>query len=216
MTWKERISRILALGMYDWMCDTNCSYRTYELEHDLMEIAYDAGIEAEGLKCATASCQIDYFRACVWDKKWLSHIKERPIFYIAGSGLSCEDLDGHSFAVGTKIEDVDTIKENDFIVLKTDQNYYDECTCYDYIVRQAVMPIEVEQTVDEIIKAAKRMDDQCMIYLKKYENGLRKQFDKSKTLYPDKRLILVRWFKDGLLRWEFHPIENVKYKIRKI
>ena len=216
MGWKERISRILALGMYDWMCDTDCSWRNYEIERDLLEIAYDAGIESDGLKCACASDPTYYFRCCVLYKKWLTHIKKRPIFYISGQGLSCEDLDGNSFAVASEIDNIENLKENDFIVLQTDRNYYSECVAYDYIARQFVMPIKMHYTIDVIIRMMKKMEDQCHVHLEKYQKKLKEQFNKSKTLYPNQELVLVRWFRDGRLRWEFHPLENIKYKINKI
>ena len=62
----------------------------------------------------------------------------------------------------------------------------------------------------------KQMDSQAEIWLKSYRNCLHEKYLKAKRHYNTGRLVLSTTYKNGTLRYSFHRIDFVKYKVEAI
>lgn len=136
-------------------------------------------------------------------------------FVVCGNSMSPKGIDDGDNLIGNKFDlQVDEFHEGDFLILKVDPNYYEgETPNYSHKLRCAILRVPKDWTEKRIVEELKTMDSQPEIWLKSYRKCLHDKLEKARKHYSDRDLILSCTFKNGDLRYSFHDINYIEYKV---
>jgi len=142
----------------------------------------------------------------------------RRQFAVCGNSMSPLGIDdGDNILANDFNTNTGDIREGDFLIVKVDPTYYKgERPNYEYKLRCAIMIVEESWTEEMIVNRLKQMDSQAEIWLKSYRNCLHEKYLKAKKHYNTGRLVLSTTYKNGTLRYSFHRMDFVKYKVEAI
>lgn len=142
----------------------------------------------------------------------------RRQFAVCGNSMSPLGIDdGDNILANDFNTNTGDIREGDFLIVKVDPTYYEgERPNYEYKLRCAIMIVEESWTEEMIVNRLKQMDSQAEIWLKSYRNCLHEKYLKAKKHYNTGRLVLSTTYKNGTLRYSFHRMDFVKYKVEAI
>lgn len=135
-------------------------------------------------------------------------------FVIDGYSMSAQGIDdGDNLLASPFNFRHGIVTEGDFLIVKVDPTYYfNEKPLYEYKLRRAIMVIEDSDTEDTIIEKLKEMDTQPHIWIGYFQKCLRRKYQKARKHYAYAKLVLSTTYKNGILQYSFHKLENVRYK----
>ena len=133
---------------------------------------------------------------------------------IDGYSMSAQGIDDGDNLLAVPFDyKCDEINEGDFLIVKVDPTYYEkEPPLYDLKLRRAIMVVDDNDTEDTIIAKLQDMDSQPHIWMGRFQKCLRRKFAKARKHYPHDRLVLSTTYKNGVLQYSFHKLENIQFK----
>lgn len=142
--------------------------------------------------------------------EYASRLKDLKAFKICGSSMSpCGISNGDIVYV----EDApDELRCNDFLVIAVDAKVYPKPIKYKHKLRRFLMDVTKEESLEEIIAKLKTFHRD--ILLPEYQQRLKRKFEKTKGFYPNEDLCLSITFRNGSLRYSFHPRRLVEYRVK--
>ena len=142
--------------------------------------------------------------------EYSAQLKDLEAYKICGSFMSpCGISNGDVIYVEKVPAELHT---NDFIVVEVDPKVYVQPIRYKHKLRRYLMDVSKEETLDEVIERLKTFHKD--ILSPEYQQRLQKKFAKTKGFYPDEDLCLSITFRNGSLRYSFHPRRLVEYRVK--
>lgn len=142
--------------------------------------------------------------------EYATQLKDLEAYKICGSSMSpCGISNGDVIYVEDAPSD---LRRNDFLVIAVDEKAYTQPIRYKHKLRRYLMDVSKDETLVEIIERLKTFHKD--ILLPEYQQRLRKKFEKTKGYYPDDDLCLSVTFRNGSLRYSFHPRRLVEYRVK--
>lgn len=142
--------------------------------------------------------------------EYASRLKDLKAFKICGSSMSpCGISNGDIIYVEDAPEE---LRRNDFLVIAVDAKVYPKPIKYKHKLRRFLMNVPKEESLEEIIAKLKAFHKD--ILLPEYQQRLKRKFDKTKGFYPNEDLCLSITFRNGSLRYSFHPRGLVEYRVK--
>lgn len=142
--------------------------------------------------------------------EYAAQLKDLDAYKICGSSMSpCGISNGDVIYVENAPAE---LRRNDFLVIAVDAKVYSEPIKYKHKLRRYLMAVPKGNTLEEIIEQLKTFHKD--ILLPEYQQRLRKKFVKTKGFYPDEDLCLSITFRNGSLRYSFHPRRLVEYRVK--
>ena len=168
--------------------------------------------------CVAAGDPVSESKNCGGHIKLVEHDEASNgdrLFVICGNSMSPKGIDDGDNLFGRKFNlGVDTIYEGDFLILKVDPDYYNGKTPnYDHKLRCAIMTVPKDWAEKRIIDEMKKMDSQPEIWLSSYQKCLHEKLEKARNHYKNKDLILSCTYKNGNLRYSFHDLDYIEYRV---
>lgn len=113
------------------------------------------------------------------------------------------------------VEDIESgLNRDDIIVVKVDPTVYDRPIQFNHKMRRYLMDVSKEEGLENVKNRLSEFHKEILD--PEFQQRLKKKFDKTKGFYPDKDLCLSITFRNGDLRYSFHPRDLVEYKVRYI
>jgi len=99
-----------------------------------------------------------------------------------------------------------------FVVIKVDSGYYSfkkKTLSFQKKLRKTLMKVSSDMDIETIVLELKKIDDS--ILLLENEKCLRKKFEEIKSYYKKEELMLSQTYREGVLRYSFHPTSLIEY-----
>lgn len=142
--------------------------------------------------------------------EYSAQLKDLEAYKICGSSMSpCGISNGDVIYVEKAPSELRT---NDFIVVEVDSQVYQEPVRFKHKLRRYLMDVSKNATFEEVIERLKTFHK--YILSPEYRERLRKKYDKVKGFYPDDDLCLSITFRNGSLRYSFHPRRLVEFRVK--
>ena len=106
------------------------------------------------------------------------------------------------------------LNRNDIVIVKVDPEVYDRPVMFNHKMRRYLMNVAKDESLDSVQERLRVFHKE--ILEPEFQKRLKKKFEKTKGFYPDKDLCLSITFRNGDLRYSFHPRDLVEYKVRFI
>ena len=133
-------------------------------------------------------------------------------FMVRGSSMSPFGI-AHGDVV--YVEDIESgLKRDDIIVVKVDPAVYDQPIRFNHKMRRFLMDVPKDESLESVKNRLSEFHKEILV--PEFQQRLKKKFDKTKGFYPDKDLCLSITFRNGDLRYSFHPRDLVEYKVKFI
>jgi len=147
------------------------------------------------------------------------NVMNYTVFEVVGSSMSPEGISEGDRLLCEPIKENSVIDPSTFIIIKTDENYYswkNRELKFEYKLRYSLTELPISQTIDELIEDLKNKTNS--ILLSENQKILREKFKDAHEFYDNeenkdtKELMLSITYREGALRYSFHPTSLVKYK----
>ena len=136
---------------------------------------------------------------------------EELTYGVAGISMVPKGILNGDVLLLKKYEAGHTAECNDFIVIKVDEGYYkahnNQSAVYDTKLRMALMVVSQDMTADDIINELKPWHDAILI--DSYQKHLREKYKASRDYYKQRELVLSITYRDGFMRYSFHPVDLI-------
>ncbi|MBQ0075475.1 MAG: hypothetical protein KBT34_14945 [Prevotella sp.] len=108
------------------------------------------------------------------------------------------------------------LQPNDFILVKVNpDDYPDEDVYFKHKLRRFLLNTDARNTVDQIVEELRPIQPEAV--LPSYQQKLSTKLQKSLKRYPEAtKFSLSFTFKDGELRYSFHPCEHLEGKVEYV
>lgn len=106
------------------------------------------------------------------------------------------------------------LNRDDIVVVKVDPAVYDRPIQFNHKMRRYLMDVPKDESLESVQDRLAEFHKDILV--PEFQQRLKKKFDKTKGYYPDKDLCLSITFRNGDLRYSFHPRELVEYKVKFI
>lgn len=142
--------------------------------------------------------------------EYTAQLKGLEAYKICGSSMSpCNISNGDVIYV----EDAPAkLHTNDFIVVEVDSNVYPHPVKYKHKLRRYLMDVSKDDALEDVINQLKTFHKDILD--PEYQQRLEKKFDKTKGFYPEEDLCLSITFRNGSLRYSFHPRRLVEFRVK--
>lgn len=140
------------------------------------------------------------------DKRKLQGLRR---FKVCGSSMSPCGIDNGDLIYVDNPEGA--LRCNDFIVVKVDDQVYETPVLFAHKLRRYLMDVTHNESFDDVVRRLKEFHKDIME--PEFQQRLRKKFNKTKSFYPYDDLCLSITFRNGDLRYSFHPKRLVEYKV---
>lgn len=138
-------------------------------------------------------------------------------FDVVGSSMSPEGISDGDRLLCEPIKENSEIAPSTFIIIKTDEDYYrwkNRELKFEYKLRCSLTGLPISQTIDELIEDLENKTNS--ILLPENQKILRAKFKDAHEFYDNEKgtrsLMLSITYREGALRYSFHPTSLVKYK----
>lgn len=137
---------------------------------------------------------------------------EFETWVVDGYSMSPEDINNGDVLLCKPV--YDTERENlgygKYIVINVDPQYYafkKKDLCFQKKLRKALMKVAPDTDIETLIDKLKQIDDSVL--LSDNEKCLREKYKDIKSFYKEEELMLSLTYRDGALRYSFHPISLI-------
>ena len=111
----------------------------------------------------------------------------------------------------------DDIAKGTYLVIEVDKDYYrkfkHEEAIFKMKLRRSLLKVGPDKSLDQIISELKDKDHE-EIFLPRNQEILAEKFSLAKKAYPDDELMLSTTYKNGSLRYSFHPVRLIRYIVK--
>mgnify|MGYP001106880380 CR=1 FL=1 len=133
-------------------------------------------------------------------------------YIVDGYSMSPEDIDNGDILLCKPLSDFTTedITSNHYVIINVDKEYYkakNKSLKFKTKLRKTKMIVPAGMAFDDLVVSLKDIDDS--ILLSENQKRLKKKFNETKSFYKDRELILSITYRDGSLRYSFHPKELI-------
>lgn len=204
MTWKERLSRIIALGMYDRMT-------TPKLPSNVAHYVA-AGNPGKTFSEYPVSLQIpDTF---IMGKRECRR-QDYTLYTVSGNSMLPEGICNGFELLTLPVTEVD-VRLGDFIVIEVDRTYFQvrhrgRKSHFMHKLRRALCSVDDGMTAEQLCSRlngtfAEPLDN-------KEKRDLRESLDEARRFYQNTRLFLSVTYHDGDIHYSFHPSDSIRYLV---
>lgn len=204
MTWKERMSRIIALGMYDRMT-------TPKLPSNVAHYVA-AGNPGKTFSEYPVSLQIpDIF---IMGKQECRR-QDYTLYTVSGNSMLPEGIRNGFELLTLPVAEID-VRLGDFIVIEVDSNYFQvrhsgRKSHFVQKLRRAICVVDDDMTAERLFSRlkgtfAEPLDDKEMA-------DLCESLDEARRFYHNTRLFLSVTYHDGDIHYSFHPSGSIRYRV---
>lgn len=135
-------------------------------------------------------------------------------FIVDGDSMLPEGISSGDTLLCDPVEpEVLSAKDKKFVVIKVDEEYYKykgKDLKFDYKLRRTLYKVPVNPDFNSFISELKKFEDSVL--LKENEKSLKEKFEDVYKFYPsNKEMMLSITYRDGKLRYSFHPVELITY-----
>lgn len=142
--------------------------------------------------------------------EYAAQLKDLEAYKICGSSMSpCGISNGDVIYVETAPAQ---LHSNDFIVVAVDADVYTQPIRYKHKLRRYLMDVSKDETLEQIIQRLKTFHKDILD--SEYQQRLTRKFQKTKGFYPNDDLCLSITFRNGSLRYSFHPRRLVEFRVK--
>ena len=106
------------------------------------------------------------------------------------------------------------LNRNDIVIVKVDPEVYNRPIRFNHKMRRYLMDVAKDESIDSVKKRLSEFHKEILV--PEFQKRLVKKFNKTKGFYPDRDLCLSITFRNGDLRYSFHPREFMEYKVKFI
>lgn len=204
MTLKERISRIIAWGMYDKMT-------TPILPKDINHYVA-AGNPGKTYPTYPVSLQIpDVF---MMGKKQC-YRKDYFFYTVFGNSMLPEGIRS-GYELLTKPVKGEDVRLGDFIVIKVDSHYYQmrhhgKKSHFDQKLRRAICAVDYTMNLEQLFFTLSKTFAEPLE--EKEKNDLRDSLEEAREFYHDTQLFLSITYHNGGIHYSFHPSDDIRYRV---
>lgn len=142
--------------------------------------------------------------------EYSAKLKDLEPYKVCGSSMSpCGISNGDIIYV----EDAPAVlRRNDYVVVAVDGQVYNQPIKFKHKLRRYLMDVSREESLDQVIDNLKTFHKD--ILSDEYQLRLKKKFEKTKDYYPNDDLCLSITFRNGSLRYSFHPRRLVEFRVK--
>ena len=142
--------------------------------------------------------------------EYAAKLKDLEAYKICGSSMSpCGISNGDIIYVENAPK---KLAANDFIVVAVDSKIYNKPIRFKHKLRRYLMDVSKDDNLQDIIQKLKSFHKDILSL--EYQQRLKKKFNKTKGFYPDEDLCLSITFRNGSLRYSFHPCKMVEFRVK--
>ncbi len=106
------------------------------------------------------------------------------------------------------------LNRDDIVIVKVDPEVYNRPIRFNHKMRRYLMDVAKDESIDSVKKRLSEFHKEILV--PEFQKRLVKKFNKTKGFYPDRDLCLSITFRNGDLRYSFHPREFMEYKVKFI
>ena len=167
----------------------------------------DERLVAAGDPARTLSC-ID--KAMSMPVEYAAKLKNLESYKVCGSSMSpCGISNGDIIYVEKAPAN---LHRNDYIVVEVDGQVYQQPIKFKHKLRRYLTDVSKDETFEQVIDNLKTFHKYILSV--EYQLRLKKKFEKTKGYYPNDDLCLSITFRNGSLRYSFHPRRLVEYRVK--
>ena len=205
MNSKERIGRILSLGLYDKMTTPNLP--------DVIDKYVAAG--NPGKSYSKFPAQLPLPHDFTIGKKSF-HMEDYFRYIVSGNSMSPEGIFSGCELLASPVEDSRKISTGDYMVITVDKEFYkfrhhNRTPYFVQKLRKAIMPVSPTDTFEQL--TSNLVDTFAEPFTNKEKKDLRDSLDEARKFYDGRELYISVTYHDGNIHYSFHPIENIRYKV---
>ncbi len=134
-------------------------------------------------------------------------------YLVTGNSMSPRGIKNGDFLLVKRNEEA-VYNPGDYLIIKVDLDYYKnfnpKTVTYDYKLRKALLKVDSQMTVGDIVRTLKTTHFELNI--EEYQKKMEGKFNKARLAYPDEELMLSITYHDGHLCYSFHPVRLIKGK----
>lgn len=151
------------------------------------------------------------------EKQW---VEQAVFFEVIGSSMVPRGIDNGDILVCEKFDldpGQDFSEKPMYPVIKVDKVYYEmnnKEIRFDYKLRKAVMLVDNGKSEEELVKEVERISPE--IILRRNRKSFSEKLKVAKEFYGDKLLMLSITFRNGSLRYSFHPVDLIEYSVKYV
>ncbi|MDE6310858.1 MAG: S24 family peptidase [Muribaculaceae bacterium] len=137
---------------------------------------------------------------------------------VDGSSMSPERISNGDFLLCTKIgdEERENLGYGEHVVVKTDKDYYckkNKPVRFDYKLRRTICKVKAGETYEQLVERIESENLEDSIFLSANKKMLKEKFSESHKYYDfSKSMMLSATYRDGEIRYSFHPVSLIEYK----
>ena len=133
---------------------------------------------------------------------------------VLGNSMSPMDICNGDYLLSVPYHANDNIVKGTYLVIAVDKDYYRrfkfEEAIFDMKLRRSLLKVEPGRSLDQIISDLKDTNHE-EIFLPKNQEMLAEKYSSARKAYPADELMLSTTYKNGSLRYSFHPIRLIRY-----
>lgn len=157
---------------------------------------------------ATLQFEKEYIQTDVYEK-----------YIVDGYSMFLEGIDNSDVLLSTPLskDELDKIGSGQFVIIKVDEDYYKAKKRkleFDSKLRKTLMRVPVDMTDDKILDELKKIDHSVL--LPQNQKQLRQKYAEIKLYYDNRELMLSKTYREGNLRYSFHPVDLIVSKVAYI
>lgn len=134
-------------------------------------------------------------------------------FVVDGFSMLPEGISNGDVLLCTPVSiEKENVQGDLFVVIKVDEDYYKskgKSLKFDYKLRKTLLHVSANEKVENIIENLQKFNDD--ILLPENQKNLRNKYEES-TSYYKQDLMLSITYREGALRYSFHPLNLIEYQ----
>lgn len=142
-------------------------------------------------------------------------VSEYTLFEVMGSSMSPEGIANGDRLLCKKVsaEEAATIGKGVFAIIEVDPAYYkakNKELKYGFKLRHTLYNMPEGMSFEDLKDSIK--DITTSIALEKNRELLKSKYEEAVAFYKNRHLMLSLTYREGILRYSFHPVDLIKYK----
>ena len=137
-------------------------------------------------------------------------------YIVDGYSMFLEGIDNSDVLLCKPLsnEELNEIGFGQYVIIQVDKDYYNAKKRkleFDSKLRKTLMRVPVGMTDDSILEELKAIDKSAL--LPQNQKQLRQKYSEIKSYYENRELMLSKTYREGNLRYSFHPVDLIVSKV---
>lgn len=137
-------------------------------------------------------------------------------YIVDGYSMFLEGIDNSDVLLCKPLsnEELNEIGFGQYVIIQVDKDYYNAKKRkleFDSKLRKTLMRVPVGMTDDSILEELKAIDKSAL--LPQNQKQLRQKYSEIKSYYENRELMLSKTYREGNLRYSFHPVDLIVAKV---